>query len=355
MRQFTVLYTACTDHLPDAELQDLYRDVTAQDDSPECFINTSMIISRTEAKQQSIRPPCDHDTFLICGPMLGAGAKTCEADYCELCPEAHSCDGSCEFPCAPGDTGPGAETGGGHRIFRFLAEIGGWASGIAEYSLACPLDMLESRVQEVDAVCCAGGNGVCVEGLPEACPYRCGRMWTTFFEDCQSVLSRLFDEVDEFEQFTASCLNVDPVSVTMALHQAQCTVCGDGAMTGNEQCDNGSANSDSPSSRCRTNCRLPTQSPVTCEHPRHIDCGAHGVCSCHSDFGRCGCECTDGYTGSSCETGAWEAVCLPGGSSNSECWTQSYTCSRCCDTSFGPVRDYAAIFSDVHALLHLLS
>ena len=82
MRQFSVLYTACTDHLPDVELQNLYRDVTAQDDSPECYINTSMIISRTEAKQQQIRPPCDHDTFSICGPMLGAGLKTCEADYC---------------------------------------------------------------------------------------------------------------------------------------------------------------------------------------------------------------------------------------------------------------------------------
>ena len=141
---------------------------------------------------------------------------------------------------------------------RFLAEIGGWASRLAEYSLASPLDMLEWRLQEVDAVCCAGGNGVCVEGVPESCPYRCGRVWTTFFEDCQPVLSRLFDNVDQLEQFTTSCLNVDPVSVTMALYQAECSVCGDGITGGIvEQCDNGSANSDSPNSGCRTNCMLP--------------------------------------------------------------------------------------------------
>ena len=154
---------------------------------------------------------------------------------------------------------------------RFLAEIGGWASGVAEYSLGCPLDMLESRLQEVDAVCCAGGNGVCVEGVPASCPYRCGRVWTTFFEDCRSVLSRLFDGVDRLDLFTTSCLNVDPVSVTMALYEAECSVCGDDAVAGNEQCDNGSANSDSPSSGCRTNCRLPMCGDGIVDHGEECD------------------------------------------------------------------------------------
>ena len=86
--------------------------------------------------------------------------------------------------------------------------------------------------------------------------------------------------------------------------------------------------------------------PDPCEYPRHVDCGAHGVCGCH--FGQCGCNCTDGYTGSSCETGAWEAVCLPGGSSNSECWSQSYPCSRCCDTSYGPVCGHATFPMCLH-------
>jgi hypothetical protein len=36
-----------------------------------------------------------------------------------------------------------------------------------------------------------------------------------------------------------TCLDVDPLSITMALHGAVCTVCGDGNVRGNEQCDDG--------------------------------------------------------------------------------------------------------------------
>ena len=206
------------DGLPNEELLELYRDVTAQDDSPECFINTSMIISRTEAKQQQIRPPCDHDDYpMICGPMINAGAKSCEGDYCALCPEAHSCDASCELPCAEV-----ANTGGGNR--REMGEMGGWTSGIAQIGLTCPLETLAARVLEIDNVCCdtGGGNEVCASGMPETCHYRCGRMWTGFFADCQTVLSQLFGAgVDQYRDFTDACLSVDPVSITLALAEAE--------------------------------------------------------------------------------------------------------------------------------------
>ena len=44
----------------------------------------------------------------------------------ETCPEAHSCDATCELPCAGGaeviDQGDGSGSAG-HRLLRFLAEM----------------------------------------------------------------------------------------------------------------------------------------------------------------------------------------------------------------------------------------
>ena len=85
MHQFTVLFTACTDDLPEAESLALYRDVTAQDDSDECAVDTSLVISRSKAKQLKIKPACDHDAFGICEQMISSGLKICKVDYCETC------------------------------------------------------------------------------------------------------------------------------------------------------------------------------------------------------------------------------------------------------------------------------
>jgi hypothetical protein len=87
MHQFTLLYTACTDRLPAEESLKLYHDVISQDDSPECDIDVSMIVSRAEAKKRQIKPVCDHDMFPICQQMLSTGAHTCKVDYCEICAE----------------------------------------------------------------------------------------------------------------------------------------------------------------------------------------------------------------------------------------------------------------------------
>ena len=45
--------------------------------------------------------------------------------------------------------------------------------------------------------------------------------------------------------------------MTMALRTATCNVCGDGDLQEDEQCDDGTANSNEPGAACRTNCRLP--------------------------------------------------------------------------------------------------
>ena len=92
------------------------------------------------------------------------------SDYCDICPEAHSCDKTCKLPCAGGDSG------------RRLSEIGpdgGWASSLAQQTSTCPLGMFESQLQEVNALCCVGKDAedrACETGMPTTCPYRCGRV-----------------------------------------------------------------------------------------------------------------------------------------------------------------------------------
>ena len=56
----------------------LYSEVTTMDDSPECRIDVSMIISRAQAKKNAIKPECDHDAFPVCEAMVDGGIKTCK-------------------------------------------------------------------------------------------------------------------------------------------------------------------------------------------------------------------------------------------------------------------------------------
>jgi hypothetical protein len=86
MNQFTVLFTACTDRLPESEVAALYADVVSQDDSAECRIDTSLVISRAEAKSRDIKPECETDAFPVCDRLLSSGAKSCKVDFCEICP-----------------------------------------------------------------------------------------------------------------------------------------------------------------------------------------------------------------------------------------------------------------------------
>jgi hypothetical protein len=62
----------------------------------------------------------------------------------------------------------------------------------------------------------------------------------------------------------------------MALHGAVCTVCGDGNVSGNEQCDDGVLNSDTnPDAACRSNCERPSCESETCGGcPTEATCAA---------------------------------------------------------------------------------
>jgi hypothetical protein len=246
MHQFTLLFTACTDDLPEAESLVLYMDVISQDDSPECRVDTSLLISRAKAKQLQIEPVCDHDAFPICNRMITNGIKTCKTDYCEICPEAHSCDKECGLPCAGGDLGVG----------RRLSEVGGFRTSLDTLTRMCPLEQFHTRLAEVDEVCCDSTEKTCEGGIPQDCPYRCGRAWTEFYEECQDLVNKLFDTVHLLTRFSDSCLDIDPVGLAMALHDADCSICGDENVAESEECDNGAANANTPGAECRSNCRL---------------------------------------------------------------------------------------------------
>ena len=287
MRPFNTLHEACTDGLPQVEVMALYRDVTEMEDSPECTINTSAVVSMTEAKQNARLPTCETDTFSACTEFIAAGLKTCEADFCELCAEAHTCDHSCDLPCA--ESPAGHSNSGGH--YRLLTEegdhIGGWAASMSDMTATCPLSSFEQRVAAIDDICCRNtGEAVCVDGMPESCPYACGRGWTEFFRDCEPVIDAMFDNAAEFSRLTDRCLQVDPVGMTLALAEAVCFVCGDGIVGGREECDDGAdSNSDEPGAACRTNCMSAHCGDGVVDPGEECDDGRSNCdeCPCRSD------------------------------------------------------------------------
>jgi hypothetical protein len=332
MHVFTVLYTACTDSLPEAESLLLYREVTEMDENPRCTVDTSLIISRAEAKQRKIVPTCEVDAFpSLCDSFIAAKLKSCKADYCESCAEAHSCDHSCDLPCA-GGVANGAHrqicflfyaplvlsrhmTGwpkpavraGGHRL---LAELANWADPLDELSATCPLGELKMRVAALNVACCAeleegDGHGACVDGVPTSCAYNCGRVWTAFREECWSLMTSFdfFDhEGQNFDRLTDRCLDIDPVGMALALYDATCGICGDSLVSVElgEECDAGGDNSNAPDATCRPNCKLPHCGDQV------VDLGRGETC----DNGPSNCGVPGNMEGCSPDT-ACTAICQP--------------------------------------------
>lgn len=152
---------------------------------------------------------------------------------------------------------------GGHRL---LAELGGWVTSLAGLTETCPLADFDRRLAEINRACCteekvegdALEDGECIDGVPTSCPYRCGRVWTAFHDQCWALVTSFsfYDEGGHFERLSDRCLDVDPVSMALALYDADCSVCGDGDINGAEMCDDGGANSNAPDAACRTNCQL---------------------------------------------------------------------------------------------------
>jgi hypothetical protein len=83
-------------------------------------------------------------------------------------------------------------------------------------------------------------------------------LWTEFYEECHALLETFVGDLSHYARFSDRCLDMDPVGMTMALHNADCSVCGDGKISyeGEEHCDDGAGNSDEPGASCRSNCQL---------------------------------------------------------------------------------------------------
>jgi hypothetical protein len=124
----------------------------------------------------------------------------------------------------------------------------------------CSLATFNALLGEVDTACCTSSDesdeDACIAGVPTSCAYHCGRVWTKFYEQCKDLLDNFFDDMSAYARFTDSCLDVDPVGMTLALADADCSICGDGDVTSLEQCDDGAANANAPGA-CRTNCEAP--------------------------------------------------------------------------------------------------
>ena len=66
-------------------------------------------------------------------------------------------------------------------------------------------------------------------------------MWTAFFDECGSLLGKFIGDsgLGHFTRFSDKCMDIDPVSMAMALSSAVCTLCGNGEASVNEECDEG--------------------------------------------------------------------------------------------------------------------
>ena len=99
VREFQQLHQICAAHMmQDAEISLLYNDVVALAENPACLIDTSQIISVSQAKAPE--PTCETDQVAtaVCEQFIAAGTLSCADDMCVLCGQRHTCDHTCGFP-----------------------------------------------------------------------------------------------------------------------------------------------------------------------------------------------------------------------------------------------------------------
>ena len=121
-------------------------------------------------------------------------------------------------------------------------------------------DLFDNRLVAMVSACCLDPVN-CDGGLSESCDYNCGKLFVPFVQDCGDVLRSLdaYDEAQalDYQAHHVRCLQLDPKSTVMAIHNSVCQVCGDQIISGEEECDDGDGiNSQEPNANCRTNCIL---------------------------------------------------------------------------------------------------
>ena len=211
----------------------------------------------------------------MCDRTIAAGIFSCERDYCLTCAQSHSCDHACSLPCGNTES----DDGGGHRrnrrrrrlkekrdaktrrqtqtmnVTEAHGDIFNWN---LVNRMACPLDAVINRAEEVEDWCCSDGE--CERGLPSSCTFDCGRHFTSFVLDCNQTIQTIFSEatVSEYVAFDDECSRMEPLSMVRSVDESFCANCGNNVTeTPFEQCDDGPANSYAPNA-CRPGCQLPS-------------------------------------------------------------------------------------------------
>ena len=220
----------------------------------------------------------------VCERTIAAGIFSCQRDYCLTCAQAHSCDHTCSLPCGNTASG-GGTTGSGHRRERRRrllqarrdaktrrqtqtvnatnATEPGTHGALFNWNpvnqMACPLDAVIGRAEEVEDWCCS--NDECQSGLPSSCTFDCGRHFTSFMLDCNQTIHDHFSAatVSEFVAFDDECSRMEPLSMVRSIDESVCTTCGDNVTQAPlEQCDNGANNSYARElDACRPDCTRP--------------------------------------------------------------------------------------------------
>lgn len=205
IREFQDLHNICAEEMDAGEVAILYDDVVGLAQNPSCHIDTSGIISATDAK--AAEPACETDTIAtaVCEQFIAGGQLTCESDMCPLCGQRHSCDHTCEFPCAEPDDA---------RAGRRLAEvtytpINFGLDGAVDAAQTCPLNEFGTALAEVSEACCyehSRDNSACGAASFSKLEST-GCLWSDFVED---VDWRYFsEEPTSLDDCATACCDAD--------------------------------------------------------------------------------------------------------------------------------------------------
>lgn len=140
------------------------------------------------------------------------------------------------------------------------------------FSPACPLDAIDNAIYAISLACCTDLTPCSPtnQGVPAECTFDCNRVFAPFMTNCRDTIRALANDGDanratdvnhstmnKLDHYTQICSQFSVASMSAAIFEASCSVCGDDSVDAPEECDAGEANANSPDALCRLDCRLP--------------------------------------------------------------------------------------------------
>eukprot|EP01050_Picozoa_sp_SAG11_P018611 SAG11_NODE_2843_length_2915_cov_1.455966_3_plen_220_part_00 len=98
LRVYENLDRMCSEQMSPNQTAVLLSMVRDLDMDPACEVDTSSILTQHDAKAGP--PPCETDASEMCTIMISSGQLSCKDDFCPLCTQPHTCDNTCQMPCA---------------------------------------------------------------------------------------------------------------------------------------------------------------------------------------------------------------------------------------------------------------